>query len=526
MQKRKLVVLAVLDGYGIAPSGPGNAIEFAKKPNIDRFMREYPSTLLTSHGKEVGLKDNEPGNSEAGHENMGAGRTVVQDKVEIINSIHDGTFFKNAALVEALNHAKKNKSKLHLMGLLSDERSGHADPEHLESLLVFLKKSKFRDVYLHLFTDGRDTPPRSAEIFLKRLQIVMNNLEVGQIATISGRYYGMDRAHNYERLEKTYKAIVYGEGKREKNAYQAIKSAYTRGESDEFIFPTVIESSTNDKKDALASIDDGDSVIFFNLRSDRARQITKAFVQPDLLNHPGNGTFKFKKFKDLFFVTMTEFGTDLPVIIAYPTRLVANSLPAYLEKHSDLHQLYISESEKFAHVTYFFHGNNARPLKNEKRIRIDSKQVATFDHVPEMSSKEITDALTANLGHDLYNFCLVNYPNADMLGHTGNLESAVHAVQTLDYELGRLYDLVKKKKGTLIITSDHGNAEEMLDPITKQPSHEHSRNPVPLIIVDEELVNSKIKLRSGNLGDVAPTVLELLGVEKPDEMLGISLFKI
>lgn len=526
MDKRKLVVLAVLDGYGIAPSGPGNAVEFAKKPNIDRFMREYPSTLLTSHGKEVGLKDNEPGNSEAGHENMGAGRIVVQDKVEITSSIHDGTFFKNAALVEALNHAKKNKSKVHLMGLLSDARSGHVDPEHLESLLVFFKKAQFSNVYLHLFTDGRDTPPKSAEVFLKRLQIVMNNLEVGQIATISGRYYGMDRAHNYKRLEKAYKAMAYGKGKKVKNAYQAIKSAYSRGESDEFIFPTVIESIKRNKKKALATIDDKDSIIFFNLRSDRARQLTKAFVQPELLNQPGNGTFKYKNFRDLFFVTMTEFGTDLPVVIAYPTRLVVNNLPAYLEKHSDIHQLYVSESEKFAHVTYFFHGNNARPLKNEKRIRIDSKQVATFDHVPEMSSKEITDALTANLSHDLYNFCMVNYPNADMLGHTGNLESAVHAVQTLDFELGRLYDLVKKKKGTLIITSDHGNAEEMIDLLTKEKSHEHSINPVPLIIADEELLNSKIKLRSGNLGDVAPTVLDLLGLEKPKEMFGISVFKL
>ena len=525
MEKRKLVVLAVLDGYGIAPAGPGNAIELAKKPNLDRFMREYPSTLLSSHGKEVGLKDKEPGNSEAGHENMGAGRTVVQDKIEIINSIHDGTFFKNAAFVEALNHARKNKSNIHLMGLLSNGRSGHSDPEHLEALLVFFKKSEFKNVYLHLFTDGRDTPPRSAEQFLHRIQVTMNNLEVGQIATFSGRYYGMDRAHNYGRLEKSYKAMVYGEGERADNAYQAIKSAYARGEDDEFILPTVIKSDT-DPETSTKTISDGDALVFFNLRSDRARQITKAFVQPELLNQPGDGHFHYKDFKDLFFVTLAEFGTDLPVIIAYPTRLIVNSLPEYLEKHSDIHQFYISESEKFAHVTYFFHGNNVRALKNEKRIRVDSKSVATFDQDPEMSSAEITSTLVANISQELYNFCLVNYPNADMLGHTGNINATVKSIEHLDFELGRLYDAVKKRNGTLIITADHGNAEEMLDLISKQESHEHSKNPVPFIIVDEKLRNSGTKLRRGNLGDVAPTVLELMGLEKPGEMYGISLFKL
>lgn len=522
MEPAKPVLLAVLDGWGIAPAGPGNAIALAKTPKYDALLKKYPNSKLTASGKDVGLKNGEPGNSEAGHENMGAGRTVLQDKVEILESIRNGTFFKNAAFTEALNHANKNKSAVHLMGLLSDERSGHSEPDHLEALLLFFKKNNFNRVYLHLFTDGRDTPPKSAEQFLKRLLLAINSIGVGRIVTISGRYYGMDRAHNYDRLWKAYDAIVYGNGQRSVNPYQAVVKAYERGESDEFLLPTVIE----DKKSRSSGlISDKDSVIFFNLRSDRARQLTKAFVQPDILNGEHEKFGKFKHFKDLFFVTMTEFGTDLPVIIAYPTSYIYNNLPNYIEKHSNLHQLYISESEKFAHVTYFFHGNSSKLLKNEKRIRVDSKKVATFDLAPEMSSKEITDTLVMYLRKGLYNFVMANYPNADMLGHTGDIKATVKAVQAIDLALGRLSEVALEQKGTLIITGDHGNAEQMKDPITGEKTHEHSRNPVPFIVVNDELRRGKMKLRDGSLRDVAPTILELLGIPKPPEMYGISLLQ-
>lgn len=524
MNKRELVVLAVLDGWGVAPSGEGNAISLAKKPNYDKFIKNYPQSLLSASGRDVGLKENEPGNSEAGHENMGAGRTVKQDKIIILDAIHDGTFFKNAAFVEALNHARKNHSRVHLMGMLSDERSGHVEPEHIEALLLFFKKNSFNDVYLHLFTDGRDTPPKSAEKFLKRLLLSLNNIGVGKIATIGGRYYGMDRAHNFDRLYKSYQAIVMGLGKTAESPYQAIEQAYSRGETDEFIVPTVIPHKLpSGKKKIPITISDKDAVIFFNLRSDRARQMTKAFVQPELLNLDNGEGFVFKKFKDLFFVTMTEFGTELPAVIAYPTREVVNCLPNYLEKFSRLHHFYISESEKFAHVTYFFHGNTSRLFKNEKRVRIDSQKVATFDLAPEMSAREITDSLVSSIKTDLYNFCLVNFPNADMLGHTGDIKATIKGVEVIDECLGRIYEEVSLRKGALIITGDHGNAEQMFDPVTHELQHQHSLNPVPFILVDEQLKKPKNKLREGSLKDVAPTILELMDLPKPAEMMGISL---
>lgn len=526
MEKKNLVVLAVLDGWGIAPPGPGNAIALARKPNYDGFLKNYPSTQLAASGEAVGLKDDEPGNSEAGHENMGAGRTVKQDKVEILDSIADGTFFKNAAFAEALAHARKHRSRVHLMGLLSDCRSGHVEPQHVEALLAFFKKHDFTDVYLHLFTDGRDTPPKSAEKFLKRLLLVMNNLGVGKVATLAGRYWGMDRANNYSRLYKAYAAMVNGQGRQAASPYQAVRNAYDHGETDEFITPTIIPHTlVPGQKKAPVTVADGDAVIFFNLRSDRARQLTKAFVQPELLNGDHEEYGQFREYSDLFFVTMTEFGTELPVIIAYPTREVFNSLSSYLEKLSHLHQFYISEAEKFAHVTYFFHGNNSRLCKNEKRVRIGSKKVATFDLAPEMSAREITDALVAALRQHLYNFCLVNYPNADMLGHTGDIKATVKAVEAVDENLGRLWAAVKAEGGTLLVTGDHGNAESMIDPLTHEPMHEHTANPVPLLMVDESLSGKRVLLRPGALSDIAPTVLEILGLPKPDEMLGISLFR-
>ncbi|HLC44639.1 MAG: phosphoglycerate mutase (2,3-diphosphoglycerate-independent) [Candidatus Doudnabacteria bacterium RIFCSPHIGHO2_01_FULL_50_11] len=525
MEKKKLVVLTVLDGWGIAPPGDGNAIASAKKTNYNRFLKDFPTSQLSASGRDVGLKEDEPGNSEAGHENMGAGRTIEQDKILISESIRDGTFFKNAAFVEALNHAKKNRSSVHLIGLLSDERSGHVEPEHAEALLLFFKRNNFERVYLHILTDGRDTPPKSAEQFLKRMILAMNSIGIGTVVTVAGRYYAMDRAHNYSRVWRAYEAMVYGRGRVAENAYQAIQKAYNRGETDEFIAPTVIPQPRKTGGSAPVTIKEGDSVIFYNLRSDRARQLTRVFLQPDFIDGEAGEVWEFKKFEDLFFVTMTEFSSDFPALIAYPTRLVFNCLPAYLEKFNDVHQLYISESEKFAHVTYFFHGNTNRVFRNEKRVRIDSRPVATFDLEPKMSAPEITDQLVDNLRTGLYNFCLVNFPNADMLGHTGDIKAAKLGIQEIDKQLGRLWEAVRAQRGAMIITGDHGNAEEMIDPHTKEQLQEHSRNPVPFILLDENLRGQSVNLRTGTLRDIAPTVLDLMGLSKPKEMLGVSLLR-
>lgn len=521
--KRNLIVLAVLDGWGIAPPGKGNVISLAKKPSYDSFLKDYPNSKLSASGTAVGLKDSEPGNSEAGHENLGAGRRIEQDKVMISASIHDGSFFKNAAFVEALGHARKNKGAVHLMGLLSDERSGHAEPEHIEALLLFFKQNKFERVYLHLFTDGRDTPPRSAQNFLKRLNLSIASIGVGMIATLAGRYYAMDRAHNYARLWRAYEAIVYRRGRTAKTAYQAVEIAYEHGESDEFMLPTVVLQETSAGGLKQPAVKEGDAIIFFNLRSDRARELTRAFLQPETMNDEGAVSGTFKKYHNIFFATMTEYGVDLPALIAYPTRQVTNCLPNYLEKYNDIHQFYISESEKFAHVTYFFHGNTIRPFRNEKRMRIDSKNVATFDLVPEMSANEITDSLVEHIRKGLYNFCLVNYPNADMLGHTGDMKATIKAVETIDRQLKKLSEEVLSHGGSLIITGDHGNAEQMIDPITGEPQQEHTNNPVPFILIDDRLKHAGSVLADGTLADVAPTILRLMGLPQPKEMLGKPL---
>ncbi|MBD3359550.1 MAG: 2,3-bisphosphoglycerate-independent phosphoglycerate mutase, partial [Candidatus Buchananbacteria bacterium] len=487
-------------------------------PNMDLFYKKYPNTELTAHGEKVGLPKGQDGNSEAGHMNIGAGRIAKQDSVLILDKIKNNTFFKNTALIEAVNHAKKNKSNLHLMGLLADDQSAHAHPEHLYALLDFLKKQKFHRVYLHLFTDGRDSSPHAAARLISKL---INNFENNEIiSTIIGRFYAMDRIKAWHRTELAYNAMVLGEGIVSDNPYKAITEAYNRGETDEFISPTVI---LNPKKKP-AFIDHNDAVIFFNLRSDRARQLTKPFVQKDFEKKNGKAFKRKKVLKNLKFVALTEFGPDLnSILTAFPSVDFENTLPFMLDNYK---QLYISEREKYAHVTYFLNGGHSKPVNGEEWQVIPSSGKGNYENDPAMSTQELTDIIIKDLKKEKFDFITVNFPNPDMLGHTGNFEATKKGVETVDKNVGRLYELIKKIGGTMVITADHGNAEELKNPQTGEMDTEHSDSPVPFIIVNEQFKNKDLKLRKkGILGDIAPTILHLLNIKKPKEMTGKSLIK-
>jgi len=521
MKSKKPYVLIILDGWGLAPRSKGNAIALANTPNVDEFWKDFPHTKLCATGKCVGLSANEMGGSEAGHLNLGAGRIVKQDSEYISEAIKDGTFFKNPVLIKALHHVKVHKSKLHLMGLLSSKDSPHSDPTHLAALLTLAKNNDFKKVYLHLFTDGRDTLPRSALKYLKKLKTTLKKIGIGEIASICGRYWAMDRTKNWSRLHRAYEAVAdglaNGEGGKEKiaaSAEEAIKGAYEEGLKDEFILPTVIIDKNGMP---LAEVNSNDSVIFFNLRSDRARQFSKLFV----LDKVDSIKRRTPKPKNLFFVAMTDFGPDLPVQTAFPSRKIKNTLPWVLR---NLKQLYIAETEKYAHITYFFNGGSARPIGGEDRICIASPRVSTYDQTPEMSAKEITEVVIKNIRQNLYDFIAINFANGDMVGHTGNLAAAIKAVEFVDKCVGKITDTVLRKKGVAFITADHGNADEMIDPKTGKDLTMHSKNPVPFIIVNGYKLGTKFSLKKGGvLGNVAPTILEVMGIEKPKEMKEKSL---
>jgi len=502
------VVLIIMDGWGIAKPSHGNAVTLAKTPAITFYSKHFPNTLLVAHGSKVGLPRNQDGNSEAGHMNIGAGRIVEQDSVIISRSIKDGTFFKNAAFLEAINHVKRHQlhresSKLHIMGLLSNHESAHSSPDHLYALLKLCYEQQLNNIYLHLFTDGRDSPRYAAIKLLKRLEKEFRNNE--KIASISGRYYAMDRASNWSRTELTYNALVLGRGIAASTAEEAILQAYNRGLSDEFIIPTVI---TDENKKPIATIDDRDSIIFFNLRSDRARQMAKPFLQINF-----NGFKRKKVLRDFRFVAMTDFGPELPhILTAYPSHILNDTLPMVLAKER---QLYIAEREKYSHITYFLNGGYANPCDGENRVMIKSPDVATYDLKPEMSAHEITHVVLESLRHDLYDFIAVNFANPDMVGHTGNLEAAILAVEHVDKCVGEIVNPVLKEGGNVIITADHGNVEEMINLETGEIDTEHSTNPVPFILVSRDKELCRCKLRRGILADVAPTILKIMGVKKP-----------
>ena len=516
MLKKPTNILIILDGWGIAPKSKGNAIELAKKPFFDALIKKYPCTALNATGLAVGLDENERSGSEAGHLNIGAGRIIKQDARIISEDVESGKFYKNPRILRTINHALAEKTNLHFIGLLSDNDSSHSDPAHLYALLKLAKIKKVKQVYLHLFTDGRDTHRETALIFLKDLKSKIKEIGIGKIATIGGRYYGMDRVKHWDRLQRSYDSMVLGEGAKSYSAEAVVKDSYKNGLTDEFIVPTVIVNKANRP---VMKIKDNDAIVFFNIRGDRARQFTKLFVLDNVVGYEN----RQNKLNNIFACTLTDFGPDLPVQIAYRSQAIKNSLPSVMKNFK---QLYISEAEKYPHVTYFLNGGHKDPISGEMREKISSPNVFSYDQKPEMSAGDVTKVITSNIEYNVYDFIAVNYANADMVGHTGNLKATIVAVEFLDKCLKQVIERVLDSGGVAIITADHGNADEMIDLKTGKELTMHSKNPVPFIIVKNGLNKNNCELKSnGVLGNVIPTLLDVLNIEKPKEMVLGSLIK-
>ena len=506
---KKPTVLLILDGYGERKEKDGNAIALANTPVMDKLKKEFPYVEGQASGLFVGLPDGQMGNSEVGHMNMGAGRIVYQELTRITKAIEDGDFFENKALKEAVEHCKKENSALHFMGLVS---SGgvHSHIEHIYGLLELAKRAGLKKVYLHAFLDGRDTPPDSGKSFLMDVEKKMRELGVGEIATISGRYYAMDRDKNYDRVEKAYRAMVDGTGEKASSVEEAIDASYEKKVYDEFVLPTVIE-----KDGAVHTVSDGDAMIFFNFRPDRAREICHAFCD-DEFNFFNRGPRK-----KVFFVCFTDYDPTIPnKRVAFEKEEIHNTLGEVVSNLGK-NQLRIAETEKYAHVTFFFNGGKEEPYKNEDRILVPSpKEVPTYDLKPEMSCYTVTEKLTEAIRSGKYDLVVANFANPDMVGHTGVLSAAIKAIEVVDECMGKVVDAVESMHGNLFILADHGNADIMIDEKTGEPYTAHTTNPVPFILVSEE----KHKLREGGcLADVAPTLLELMGIPQPKEMTGKSL---
>ena len=507
---KKTTMLMILDGFGVNENSEGNAVKLAKIPNINEIMKQYPNTIIHTSGLDVGLPEGQMGNSEVGHTNIGAGRIVYQELTRITKSIEDGDFFSNQELVSAIENCKKNNSKLHVLGLLSDG-GVHSHMRHLFAILELAKRKDFEEVYVHCFLDGRDTPPASADGYIAELEEKMKEKGVGKIATISGRFYAMDRDKRWERVKEAYDALVNGEGHRFASATAAIENSYQKEIFDEFVKPSVI--CKNDEP--VATIGENDSVIFFNFRPDRAREITRTIVDPDF------DGFERKYFKT-YFVTFTNYDeTLLPYVhIAFKKEEIKNTLGEYISKLG-LTQLRIAETEKYAHVTFFFNGGEEKQYEGEDRILIPSPKVETYDMKPEMSAGEVTDKVVDAINSKKYNVIILNYANPDMVGHTGSLEATIKALEFLDGCVKRVVDAIENNDGTLLITADHGNAEQMIDYKTGELHTAHTTNPVPLVLIGRE----DVKLKEGRLADLAPTMLDLMNLEKPAEMTGESLIE-
>jgi len=515
--KKKTTLLAILDGFGLANfKNPGNAITPETAPYIFSLMKKNPNSTLKTFGENVGLFKGQQGNSEAGHLNIGSGRIVKQDLVVISEAIHNGTFFKNEAFKQAVFHTKKYNTAVHIMGLLTDGNSAHAYPEHLYAMLEYFRRVGQKKVFLHLFTDGRDSSPFGSAIFLKELRGHM--LADEKIATIMGRFYAMDRNKLWSRTKQAYEAMVLGRGCVSENAEEALTQSYNRGETDEFLCPTVITENNL----PVATIQDNDAIFFVNARSDRARQITKVFVQKDF-QKMNPGSFVRENFpKNIRFVAMTDFGPDLPgIFTAFPSPDLEGCLPEVI--NDNYRQLYISETEKYAHVTYFINGGHADPLNGEKREFVKSPSIKSYAKRPEMNTKKIVDKIVKYFEKDSYNFICVNFPNADMVGHTGNFEATKKAIGVVDGALKKIIEILLKKNGQALIIADHGNAEEMSNLKTGEMMTEHTTNLVPCIYISKE--PKKLKLADGILADVAPTILEMLDIPKPRVMTGKSLLR-
>ncbi len=516
----KPTILIILDGFGLGNiSLPGNAITPKTAPYIFSYLKKYPSTKLKAHGRDVGLFPGQEGNSEAGHFNIGAGRIVKQDLVRVSEAIADGTFYKNEAFLQAIRHTLENKSTLHIMGLLTNGQSAHAHPEHVFALLELARRHKVPKVALHLCTDGRDSSPHSAIMHLRRLKKFLYAHET--IASVTGRFYGMDRNKIWKRTEAFYRVLVEGKGgATAQSAEEAISTAYNRGETDEYITPTVITKHNK----PIATINRNDAIIFFNTRSDRARQITKALVQSDF-NKRNPGAFKRSHVpQNLCFVAMSDFGPDLPgVITAFPSPDVVNGLVASID-HRYRH-LYISETEKYAHVTFFINGGYPAAVNGETRELIPSGDTYSYADKPAMESAAVAKRVVECVRKDLFSFIAVNFPNADMVGHTGNFRAACKGIAAMDKEVKKIVEAVLKKQGAVIITADHGNAEKMYTGKTGTMETEHSTAPVPFILICDKLRQSRL-ISGGRLADIAPTILALLDIPKPKEMTGKKLLKL
>jgi len=506
-KKQKTIVLVILDGWGVGDKDPRtNAIEAAKTPFYDHLLRSYPNTILKASGIDVGLEKNQMSGSETGHLNIGAGRIVKQDVRIILEEINDGKFFNNPVFLSTINHIKKTGGAIHLMGLMGNSDSPHSHPDIFLALLLFLKKHDVKKVFFHLFTDGRDSFPKSALEHWEKWKKMISNAGIGKLATVSGRFYAMDRTKNWERLIRAYDTMTKGVGMKAESMEEAVEKSYKIGNTDEFLEPTVI----TEKGKPVAKIKEGDGIFFFNFRSDRARELSKFFVGTKIKEEID---LKMKKYKKLSFVAMTEFGPDLNLKTAYPSSPIINTMPSLMQ---DYKQLYISGSEKYAHVTYFINGGYPNPVDGEERIVVSSPSVRSYAEKPEMSSEEITGLIEQYLENDIYNYIVVNFPNADMVGHTGSYHATIRAVECLDEKLKRIYSKVVSKGGTLVVTADHGNADIIVDPETSRPFSFHTKNPVPFIIATEEKEFHNLKLqKNGKLANILPTILEIAGVDAP-----------
>ncbi|MCD7774941.1 MAG: 2,3-bisphosphoglycerate-independent phosphoglycerate mutase [Clostridiales bacterium] len=502
---KKPYVLCIMDGFGNNPDSYGNAIKAAKTPNLDKLFADCPNTLIGASGLDVGLPDGQMGNSEVGHTNIGAGRVVYQELTRITKSIEDGDFFENEALVGAMENCKKNGTALHIMGLMSNG-GVHSHNTHLYAIVEMAKKYGLEKVFIHCFMDGRDVPPTSGKDFVSELFHKLKDIGVGKIATIEGRYYAMDRDNRWERVVKAYDAITKCEGVKFTCGKELMEQSYADGVTDEFVVPSVNEEAE--------PVKDGDSVVFFNFRPDRAREITRAFVDPDFTG------FEREQIKNLYYVCMTQYDASMPnVHVAFKPESLDNTFGEYLSDKG-MTQLRIAETEKYAHVTFFFNGGVEKQYPGEDRILVNSPKVATYDLQPEMSAYEVTDKVVEQIESGKFDAVILNFANCDMVGHTGVFDAAVKAVETVDECVGRTVEAVKKMNGVMLITADHGNADKMME-ADGSPFTAHTTNLVPLIVV-----NKDCQLRDGGkLCDLCPTLLDIMGLEQPPEMTGKSLIK-
>ncbi len=504
---KKVTMLMILDGFGVNENKEANAIALANTPNLDRIFKQNPSTTIKTSGLDVGLPDGQMGNSEVGHTNIGAGRIVYQELTRITKSIEDGDFFSIPELIGAIENCKKHHSKLHIMGLLSDG-GVHSHVRHLYAILELAKRNDFEDVYVHCFMDGRDTPPASGESYITELENKMAEKGVGQIASITGRFYAMDRDKRWERVQKAYDALVNGIGEKSASATKAIEDSYQKEIFDEFVVPTLI---CNTENEPIATISENDSVIFFNFRPDRAREITRSLVDDEFSG------FERTKFP-LYYACFTDYDETIKnVQIVFKKDEIKNTFGEIVSNRG-LTQLRIAETEKYAHVTFFFNGGEEKQYQGEDRILVPSPKVETYDMQPEMSAIEVTDKVVEAIESKKYDTIILNYANPDMVGHTGILEAAVKAIETIDECVQRVVEAIEKTEGVMLITADHGNSEQMIDYSTGEPHTAHTTNVVPLV-----LVGKQAKLKEGRLADLVPTMLKLMGIEKPAEMTGESL---